>query len=270
MDKEALHIKQNYCIERIERLRGGAIDRLGWEKIYKILDELSEGVPLVVQPVGASSKFARGRILSAPDEIHSVKDLTYPPAANCNTYGRCNKPGVPVFYAGIGAELIFSEIGAQIGDIVGLMHMSPLTDVNCARLGALELWRRTSGHCLLPENIKNLVKEIHLQPENITAFLFDAFITDYFSRLASDSVYKLTSAYTSVVFDSNPNVEGIIYESVNHTAGSCVVVKPDVVDTKLIPTEIQLVRVTNFLGYGVYDYEIIKHTNKFDEEHIVW
>ena len=267
---EALHINQNHCIERIERLRGGAIDRLEWAKIYKILDELSEGVPLVIQPVSASSKFARGRILSNSYEIHSVKDLTYPPAANCNTYGRCNKPGVPVFYAGIGAELIFSEIGAQIGDIIGLLHVSPLVDINCARLGALELWRRTSGHCLLPDNIKNLVKEIYSQPENITAFLFDAFITDYFSRIASDSVYKLTSAYTSVLFDSKPNIEGIIYESVNHTAGSCVVVKPNVVDTKIRATDIQIVRITNFLGYGVYDYEVIKHTNKFDKDRIIW
>lgn len=270
MNKSEMHAKQQYYIERIERMNGGAIERLEWNKLYQLLDELTEGVPLVVQPIDPNSKVGRGRVLADAHQFDSTKTLSYPPAEHCLNYGRCNKPGAPVLYAGVGTELIFSEIGAQVGDIVGLLHFSPKADVNCVRLGALNLWRRTNGNCLLPQNIKELIEKIYRNPENITAFLLDAFVSDYFSRESSAQVYKLTSAYTSVMFDSHPNIEGLIYESVDHTAGSCLAISTTAFDTKFTPTDAQIVRVSSYLGYGVYDFEVIKQTNKFDGNEILW
>lgn len=270
MNKTEMHAVQQLYVERIERLNGGAIDRLEWDKLYLLLDEMTEGVPLVVQPVDANSKIGRGRILSDSKQFDSIKVLSYPPAEQCKVYGRCNKPRAPVLYAGVGTELILSEIGAKVGDIVGLLHFSPKSDVNCVRLGALNMWRRTVGNCLLPANIKEQLEKIHHNPENITAFLLDAFVSDYFSRESSAQVYKLTSAYTSVLFDSHPKIEGLIYESVNHTAGSCIAISTSTYDTKFSPTDAQIVRVSSYLGYGIYDFEVIKQTNKFNGDLIVW
>lgn len=270
MNKTEMQALQQLYVERIERLNGGAIDRLEWNKLYQLIDEMTEGVPHVIQPIDTNSKVVRGRVLSDSKQFDSIKVLSYPPAEHCKSYGRCNKPSAPVLYAGVGTELTLSEIGARVGDIVGLLHFSPKSDVNCVRLGALNLWRRTSGHCVQPENIKALIKKIYSDPVNITAFLLDAFVSDYFSRESSTQVYKLTSAYSSVLFDSHPNIEGLIYESVNHKGGSCLAISTTAYDSKFTPTDAQIVRVSSHLGYGVYDFEVIKQTNKFNGDLIVW
>jgi hypothetical protein len=59
-------------------------------------------------------------------------------------------------------------------------------------------------------------------PSNIVFFYIDAFVRDYFSRIGSDDVYKLTSAYTSVILDTVKELDGIKFDSVDHSAGACL------------------------------------------------
>jgi hypothetical protein len=269
-DTKDMHAKQQYYVDCIERLRGGAINRLEWQKLYELLDHLSDGLPLVLQPVTPADKFARGRILDNREKFHSIRALAYPPENRCNNFGRCNRPQQPVLYAGVGTELIFSEIGAKPGDVVGLLHLSPSIEIFCARLGALNLWRRTSGGCLMGETVKTEIQKIFKSPENITAFLLDAFVSDYFGRLGGEDTYKLTSAYTAVILNSHPQIAGLIYDSVDHEAGACLAIKPEVFDTVLKPTEVQIVEVTSYLGYGIYDFVELGRATRFEQERIIW
>jgi hypothetical protein len=270
METRNMQQNQQYYVDCIERLNGGAIDRLSWAVIRQFLDDLTENTPLVIQSVESTAKFARGRKLKSDAKIATIKELGYPSADRCRAYGRCNTPHNPVLYAGIGTELVLSEIGAQTGDIVGLLHMSPNKTLNLIRLGAINLWRRTNGLCLLAEDIKNQIKNIHKVPENITSFLLDAFISDYFSRPGSEHTYKLTSAYTDVVLSAHKAISGMIYESVDHTAGSCLALKTDVFDSFCQPTEVQIIKVTSYLGYGIYDFEVIHFSDSFDGDRIIW
>ena len=257
-------------VENIERLKGGATSRLSWAQIYQVLDEMTEGLPLIIKPIPTIGQFGRGRIIPNGSKPTSVKSLGYPPSDLCARYGRCNQPGGPVLYAGIGTELVFSEIGARPGDVVSMLHMSPREQMMCVQLGALDLWRRTHGHCMLSDEIKTDIKAIYENPSNISSFLVDAFARDYFSRIGSDETYKLTSALTAVILNAHPEIAGLIYESVDHTAGACLAIKPKVFDTMLKPTTVQLLRITAFLGYGVYDFEEIARTSSFDDDKIIW
>lgn len=264
------HERQNYYIYSMERLKGGGIERLSWEKVYSLLDDLSEKLPAILIPLNISSKFSRARVLSTDNKFPTIRTLSYPSKEACISFGRCNNPNSPMYYAGVGSELIFSEIGAKIGDIVGILHTSPFKDIFCIRIGALNLWRRTNGNCLMADSLKAEIKDIYNDPENIIAFLFDAFISDYFSRPADPITYKLTSAYTSVILNAQSDIGGLIYDSVSHTAGSCIAFKPSVFDSQLRPTEVQIVRITNYLGYGVYDFEQLEYSNEFEDEKIRW
>lgn len=270
MNYNKMHENQNKYIYHIERLKGGGIDRLSWDQIYNMLEKLTEEHPFILQPLSPSDKIVRGRILDSPEKFNNIDVLSHPPAEKCNGYGRCNRPKNPVLYAGVGYELIFSEIGARQGDYVGLLYMSPVQELSCLRLGALDLWRRTNGVCLMHADLKNKIKEIHHEPSNIVAFLLDAFISDYFSRPGSSSVYKLTSAYTSVIMNSIPNIAGLFYDSVDHTAGLCLALKPDVYEASLQPTEVQIVKVTSYLGYGIFDFEQVAFSEKFHGKIIDW
>ena len=267
---KAMGVRQQEYVDTIEQLRGGAIARVAWSQLYKRFDDLSEGLPLALTRFLPTAKIGRGRILDSADRFESVSELSYPPLEKCHTFGRCNCPGNPIFYGGVGTELIFSEIGAKIGDYVGLLHVSPVEELLCVRLGALDLWRRTSGEFSMDESLKASIKEMHADPNNIVMFLLDAFSRDYFSRPGNDSVYKLTSAITSVILNAHPDISGLIYDSVDHTAGACVALKPEIADYRLKPTEVQIVKVTSYLGYGVYDFEQIAFADKFDGKRIIW
>lgn len=270
VDISGMHARQQYYVDCIERLRGGAVSRLEWDKLFGLLDQLTEGVPLVLQPLNTGDKFARGRRLPSAQKFDSIRALAYPPKEQCRSYGRCNKPRHPVLYAGVGTELIFSEIGAKLGDVVGLLHMSPSSQMLCVRLGALNLWRRTSGLCLMHESMKTEIRRIHQNPEHITAFLLDAFVSHYFGQPGSDDTYKLTSAYTTAILNSHPEISGLVYDSVDHEAGACLAIKPDVFDSILKPTEVQIVQVTNYLGYGIFDFVELERASRFEGEKIIW
>lgn len=270
MDIRSMHAKQQEYIDTIERLKGGAIDRLEWDKVYYLLQHLIADTPLVHLPITPSNKFCRGRVLSSVEKFHSIRTLRYPPIDDCKYFGRCNRPRDPILYAGVGTELVFSEIGAKQGDIVGLLHMSPTSSIDCIRLGALNLWRRTSGECLMHPEIKDLIRDIYRDPENITSFFLDAFISDYFSRPSDPIVYKMTSAYAAAIFDAFPEMAGILYDSVDHTAGACLAIKAGVFDSFLRPTEVQIVRITSYLGYGIFDFEQLDFADKFSGETILW
>ncbi len=267
---DAMQARQQIYVDSVERLRGGAIARVTWDQIYKTLDDLSEGLPLAMKQFATTDKIGRGRILDSAEKFETITELSYPPKEKCKTFGRCNSPSNPIFYGGVGTELIFSEIGAKIGDYVGLLHVSPVRELLCVRLGALDLWRRTSGEFPMGEDLKNWIKEVHKDPNNIVMFILDAFFRDYFSRPGSCDTYKLTSAITSVILNARQDISGLIYDSVDHTAGACCALKPEVADHLLRPTEVQIVKVTSYLGYGIYDFEQIAFADTFDGKRILW
>jgi len=120
------------------------------------------------------------------------------------------------------------------------------------------------------ETVKTEIQKIFKSPENITAFLLDAFVSDYFGRLGGEDTYKLTSAYTAVILNSHPQIAGLIYDSVDHEAGACLAIKPEVFDTVLKPTEVQIVEVTSYLGYGIYDFVELGRATRFEQERIIW
>jgi hypothetical protein len=259
-----------HCIAHLERLNGGALGRVTWENLYSFFDDVTEGYPLVGSQVPLSGKFGRARIIESPEFFTQIDQLGYPPTEKCISFGRCNRPKAPMLYAGVGTELLFSEIGARAGDIVGVLHLQPKETLKIFHVGMLDLWRRTSGNCMIHEDLKVTLDQFINDPSNIVFFYIDAFVRDYFSRIGSDDVYKLTSAYTSVVLDSVKELDGIKFDSVDHSAGACLALKPNVFDGKLVASEAQVFRITSYLGYGIYDFEQIKISNNFEGNKVIW
>ena len=254
----------------IERLRGGGLERISWEKVYLLMDDLLNDVPVISYKITNTSKIVRGRRLESPDTFDDVRKLLYPPAKYCKTYGRCNKPGSPMLYGAIGYNLVFSELGAEIGDILGLVFLKPKRELNVCLLGALDLYRRTEGNCWLLDDTKMQIEPINKDPSKITAFLFDAFINDYFGSSGNDIIYKLTSAYSQALLESFPIIDGILYESVDHKRGTCLSIKPNIVDDDTEVTDAQIVRITNHLGYGIYDFEEVARSAAVIKSNIKW
>lgn len=261
--------QQNY-VDWIERLNGGAVRRIEWEKLRGLFDAITEECPFVLMPIDSSSKFARARVMEHGRRPSYISEIGPIPSEKCKDFGRCHRPGHPVLYAGIGTELVLAEVGAQPGDTVALLHMRPKRRLLCVRAGALNLWRRTSGHCLMDESIKAEISRHYADARNITAFLLDGFIADQLSRQGNSDVYKLTSAYVTAILESHRGIAGVIYGSADFPGGTCIALKDEVFDKAIEPTEAQLIQVTSYLGYGVYDFNELARTDKFDDGSIVW
>jgi hypothetical protein len=264
------HQNQQNFVDWIERLNGGAVRRIEWEKLRGLFDSLTANCPFVLIPIDSKSKFARARVMESGNRPSSIKDIGPIPAEKCKDFGRCHRPGQPVLYAGIGTELVLAEVGAKPGDTVALLHMRPKRKLLCVRAGALNLWRRTSGHCLMDESVKAVISKHYADARNITAFLMDGFISDQLSRQGNSDVYKLTSAYVTAILESHRGIAGVVYSSADFPGGTCVALKEEVFSRSIEPTEAQLIQVTSYLGYGVYDFKELSRTNQFDADTIVW
>jgi hypothetical protein len=96
------------------------------------------------------------------------------------------------------------------------------------------------------------------------------FISDYFSRAGSDSVYKLTIAYTEALFSSFSSMDGVIYDSVDHVKGTWVAIRPHVVDAFTETKNVQIVSITNHLGYGIFDFEEVSKSSSVMGNDITW
>ncbi len=264
------HQRLNYYLRCIETIKGGADARMDWATLYKLLDELTEGQPMVIKPVNTTSVFGRARLLPSEQRFETIDSLWHPDPAACNAVGRCNKAHAPMLYAGVGTQLLLSEIGAQVGDIVGLLHLQPTEEIRIVEIGAMDRWRRTDGDCQLDHHIKQYLKGVHSNPDNIVAFLMDAFASDYFSRPGTPTVYKVTSAYASVMARAHPTIGGLMYDSVDHRGGTCLAVKPEVAMKSLAPHVVQIVRVTAILGYGIYDFHEVARAMDFNGREIKW
>lgn len=264
------HKRQQTYVDWIERLNGGAAQRIEWQKLRDLFDHLTEGCPFVLHPLDQSSKFARGRIMNSEPRPNLISEIGPLPAAKCTDFGRCHRPGSPILYAGVGTELVLEEIGARPGDVVALLHMKPKKKLFCVRSGALNLWRRSSGHCLMHEDIKAAIAKQHADPRNITAFLLDGFIADHLGRAGSEDVYKITSAYVAAVLDARRGISGVIYDSVDFPGGTCVALRDTVFSRSIDPTDVQFIEVTSYLGYGIFDFKVLAQTDRFVGNQIIW
>jgi hypothetical protein len=264
------HKNQQNFVDWIERLNGGAARRIEWAKLRELFDVLTDGCPFVLIPLDTSSKFARARVIEHGSRPSSISEIGPIPSEKCKDFGRCHRPGQPVLYAGIGTELVLAEVGAKPGDTVALLHMRPKRKLLCVRAGALNLWRRTSGSCLMDESIKAEISRHYADARNINAFLMDGFIADQLSRQGNLDVYKLTSAYVTAILESHRGIAGVIYSSADFPGGTCIALKDEIFGKAIEPTEAQLIQVTSYLGYGIYDFKELARTKQFDEGSIVW
>jgi hypothetical protein len=138
-------------------------------------------------------------------------------------------------------------------------------------LGAIDMYRRTSGYCMLDDKIKAYISGRLFDPgESIRIPLMDAFIADHFSRPGHPTVYKLTSAFTDVVLSGAPKLDGIVYDSVNHRGGKCYGIRAALFPSEAVPYAAQIVRITANHGYGIFDHVEEKFSETFVGSRIVW
>lgn len=233
---------------------------------------LLQGFPLNHKEITSEMCFVRGRVFKEYTEVDKLSSLLSPPKEKCY-YNRCNFPGNQMLYAGIDRELIFSEIDASPGDYVVLLYLRPNKSMLIADVCQMDKWRRQYGGMDLPEGHKEKTSKFYSyynEGQGINFFFLDAFIRSCFTKTGNEKTYKITSSYVYSVLRSLPNTSGVMYDSVEHSLGSCVAFKPDCVGEILDPVVVRIAKIESNLGYGLRGYCVYPKKGIIEGENIIW
>jgi hypothetical protein len=265
----------NQFMPIIERLRGGGFRHLSDEALKQLIAILQAQVPHIVmelRPDMSPFLLTRARVIESPSSVTRLADLGPPPMEACRAPGRCNRPFTSILYAGCGAELVLSEVGAHIGSCVAMLHFKPSEPLFALRVGMLDEFRRRCGAVPLSAEVRQQLFSIQLNTsDGACTHLIDAFFADQFRRPGEYGTYRVTSHYAETLLEENPDIDGLMYDSVSHVAGACFAFRPSTFEAKIRPLAAQIVRVRQDLGYGLFDYETLRVAEAFTPDgYMTW
>lgn len=203
----------------------------------------------------------RARICDGPEGWGNVREMLYPPSGS-PSYGRASLPGDKVLYAGWNPRVALDEIHAKKGQFVQIITLrvrAPF-EFPCAVVGEHQSIFN-SGSSIY--NSEKLVKEFEerfgLLGENTEPQVFvDSVIADIFRTQIDNPAHHVTSATISAqVFKKE---WGLMYSSVRTTHAVNLAVRANEFDTKFEVLNSDILRISDYHGYGLFSFETIRET----------
>lgn len=267
-------------LQVIERLRGGAAARLGYDDVRALLAELVQrAAPAYwVHTPPRVLTVHRSRPLGSDEDWwqFSERDLGPPPHDKVRNYARCNRPGQSRLYCSLEENIALAEMQAARGQIHLLTTYLLDRKIKLLPIGELDFFRRTGGLMYLGDGASKIARLYGSIVDEPDVAFIDAFFADEFMRHAStDAVYFLTSALADILLsdaDTVPAPEALFYPSVVFRGGVNFAITPDACATRvnLIPDQTKIVRITEVLGYGMYRYDTLAWLETCEPERLVW
>lgn len=191
------------------------------------------------------------------DLLHQKKTITY---------GRCHQSKHPLCYCSLYEDTALAEVNAEVGEHYVISTFTMPKDIRLIPVGELDYFRRTGrtyiGH-ETPQSAK-LYEEALGEEDGVVSALIDAFLADEFIKPAiTQTDYKVTSALSDVLLngDLNPRIpiDAIVYPSVAFREGTNFAVLPGPYKSKLklVEAKTKIIEVTDVLGYGIFDYQVL-------------
>ena len=267
-------------LQVIERLRGGAAARLGYDDVRALLVELiRHATPAYfIHTAPRVLRVHRSRPLEQGEDWNKFtkRDLGPPPPEKVKCYARCNRPGQSRLYCSLEENIALAEMQAARDEVHLLTTYLLDRKINLLPIGELDFFRRTGGLTYLGDNAWKFTRQYQNMKDTPDIAFIDAFFADEFMRPAStDAVYFLTSALADILLlesEAGPAPDALFYPSVVFRGGVNFAITPEACETRvnLIPEETKIVRISEVLGYGLYRYETIARLESCDDKGLVW
>lgn len=267
-------------LQLIERLRGGAAARLGYEEVRPHLVELvKRAAPAYwVHSPPRVLTVHRSRPLQQAEnwQEFTARDLGPPPPEKVKSYARCNRPGQSLLYCSLEENIALAEMRAARGQVHLLTKYVLDRKIRLLPIGELDFFRRTGGLTYLGDSHSRIGRLYEGMVDEEDVAFIDAFFADEFMREAStDAVYFLTSALADILLspeESSPPPEALFYPSVVFRGGVNFAITPQAYEKRvnLLAHDTKIVRITEVLGYGLYRYEVLASLESCDKERLSW
>ena len=212
LDKVSELIKQ-FNIKKIED-----VDK---EDIRKLVDFLTYFFLMLPYNISNPIEVWRVRPSKCGELFFHTEDLKYPPKKNVSP-GRANSSISPIFYAGTSPETTFAECRLNEGDFFHLTKyvLNPSPKFNIHILGDIDSLRRRSKTVFELPMFDAAYKYAldALKPEiRLAVQIVDAFFVDRLSRKGNKEEYRITSAITSELLQSDA-LFGILYPKIGRAS----------------------------------------------------
>ena len=180
------------------------------------------------------------------NDFKEVHELKYPPSNNVSNYGRVNKPGQSMFYCSehpqiCGLELLHDYL---LKNDIGYERLATYSEweikreLNLLILSIAPTNQEFSNGFTINNKFYDYIKYCsHIDREKYSNF-YD-FTKKFFSRNAKNenALYVVCSAISNYFTKKFPNIDGLIYPSVQGNTGYNIVLLPRTVDNKfIVPT----------------------------------
>ncbi len=257
----------DWLMQVIEQLRGGGGTRLSIEEIDGYMEALTKRAGKIYQTYSIPQELTVHRAirLSTQENPKSLVDLGPPPREKVARHGRCHQPKEPVCYCSLYEDTALAELDAQAGEYfsistfcIGDSVLMPIGEFDYyRRTGQTRLGQKTSSTKNAYENfIENESKQQVIHSQVIDAFVAEAFI----KHASTDADYKITSTFCKILRDEFPDkIDAFLYPSVAFREGLnfAFSLKAYNKKLKLRENETRIIKITNAIGFGIYEYEDI-------------
>ncbi|TWP24359.1 hypothetical protein ETU10_03710 [Apibacter muscae] len=237
------------------------LNKISYDEIYNLLKNGIKKIPLPEAKLSKGAFIDRVRKNNDNELFTHINDLGYikdPKIIDkcLNSFGRANCPHQVMFYGAIETTLIDKQRATAIFETSNLFRHN--LDSTTGEYYTVSRWKSVEEITLVEvvfseyscnnnPDIKHsynkqieFLQKLNLSEEDEQFFIdFLKFISDEFSKkvnIGEDYNYKISAAYTNLVLE-NPNIQGIIYPSVQTASqGVNIVLPPKIVDDYLTPT----------------------------------
>lgn len=261
----------------IDGLRSNAERKLHWSDIRARIDTITEDHLFFGGQIPSEVTFFRGRKLENDELFGATAQLTSRDPISITSYGRCHSPGKSVFYGSSNLETVFSELGLDVGSRVQIIEVRCKLDaaVTYTTIGEVDHVRRFGkASTLLGDGYREAIVKHWESLSEIARMrlnFVDAFMAEEFARPAKWSFeYKVTSAFSDIVFGPDIGIGAIFYPSVGHRGGWNVAVPKSIFDEKFEIVSSAVYRIFDAPGYGIFGNYVEHRSRAIESGTIDW
>lgn len=245
----------------------GLAEQLFVAFIKPILDIYLPVISSLADHHGGAVYRARKCINSEP--FKKMEALYNPPVPSGRAYTNLNEP---LLYASSSIQTALSEIDANIGDLVNVVHF----DYTNIQNGEFWFVGQMAEHFKSNETSRYLndpagvLKPLYLEPHVRNSLVYnDYLINEVFSVLSSETdKYILNKLMIKAIRENqeiSENLSGVVYRSVKDSPGLNFAICGDSIK-RLRPKIVNLLEITAIDDYGSIAYKILGHSKSCDNK----
>ncbi|POZ19704.1 hypothetical protein C3Z09_02665 [Lelliottia aquatilis] len=209
----------------------------------------------------------------------NIREIYPPPLEKCKI-GRMNEDKQAIFYGAYSIGTALAEINAKEGDYVHIAHFKlpekSEHGVRCFAIG--EVYNAYHGTNTISMVAFNEMRDFiqRIGKDDIRALLsylyMDALSAELLNSVNAHEInYIYSRVFCRLLLEKHPDVEGLIYPSAKIKGTSNIVLRPEVVKSKMQLVSNLVFKVNKIYPYGIVDFSIVKNAKGHTSNgRIVW